>query len=251
MLAHSSVRFLVCSGAQGIEYDVIYAEVEDLCPDIVDLFQEAGNIKNHMLKGSSRLEVLLKMHRVAARLLQELPEDAAPDKLDELWERVKAEAARGGAPFRLELDDLSDVVKMFSGTRSDPFLLHEFRDFVRTLKIEREVRGELWGAIARLEIGAPFAAPKFRLACLFAAAGASDAYAVGREQRLLSESDLLILINLESVVLGHFRLHASHIDDVASEHLHELAAIAVFDLTKKGFLLVLVEMLVVKGLYAS
>ena len=69
---------------QGICYDVIASEVEDIAPDIVDLFQEAGNIKNHILKGSSRLEVLLKMHRTAGRLLDELPEDADTEMVDAL-----------------------------------------------------------------------------------------------------------------------------------------------------------------------
>ena len=89
-------------------------------------------------------------------------------------------------PFLLEFPQLLEAVRLFAGSATDPFHLHRFRDFVRTLKSERIIRGELWSAVARVQVnGIPHSASRFRLACLFAMAGASDKYAVGTEQQLL------------------------------------------------------------------
>ena len=80
-----------------------------------------------------------------------------------------------------------------AGGLHEPADILQLRNFIRTLKVERQVRGKLYGACARVEIGSPNAAPEFRLACIQAMASASDVYGTGDEQRLLEVSDIQAL----------------------------------------------------------
>lgn len=175
---------------EGIEYTVIAWQVEDIFPEIMDLFQESGNQKNWLYQGETRLELMLKMHASAGRHLAQLDAGAPEGALDQAWASVKAEASRGNPPYVSEFDDLIDVVRFLSGGLDVPRYLHLFRDFVRTLKVEREVKGDVWGALARVQVGSPHAAPSFRIACACAMTGASDKYSHGAEQALLTPSEI-------------------------------------------------------------
>ena len=104
----------------GIDYDLIAWEVEEIVPDIGDLFQEAGNSKNWLMRGNSRLECMLKMHASSKNLLAELGPTPTPHELDLVWERVLAQAKRGSPPYAVELEDLLITVRHLSGSVDQP-----------------------------------------------------------------------------------------------------------------------------------
>ena len=60
---------------------------------------------------------------------------------------------RGDPPFLEEIDDFSSFLKHLSGGIERPIYLQRMRNFTRTLKHERNVKGAMWGALARVEIG--------------------------------------------------------------------------------------------------
>ena len=158
----------------------------------MQLFQESGNAKNWLLKGESRLEVMMKMHKNASRRLSTCENPSEAD-LTRVFANVVLHAKRSLIPFESELPDLLDAVRKLAGSVDLATNLVHFRDFVRTLKTERVVRGEVWGALARVNIGEPNALPMFRVACAQACAGASDEYAKGSEQTLLTPGDVAAL----------------------------------------------------------
>ena len=184
------------AASEGIVWEVVYWKVEEEYPAIMDLFQEAGNQRNMLSKGESRLEVLMKMHGVAKRRFHELDKgdaEATPEEVEEVWETVRKAAMRGNPPFSEEVCELLDFVRYLSGGIENPIYLTSMRDFIRTLKVERQIEGAIWGAVSRVRIGAPNAAPTLRVACLWAMAGASDTYGVGEEQTLLATGDIQAL----------------------------------------------------------
>ena len=186
------------AASEGIEWDIVHWQVEDEFPAIMDLFQQAGNQRNMLSKGESRLEVLMKMHAAAKRRFNEFDkrhdgDDATSAEVEELWESVRKVAMRGNPPFYEEIGDLLDFVRYLSGGMEDPIYLHVMRDFIRTLKVERQIKGPMWGVASRVRIGAANAAPSLRIACLWAMAGASDTYGVGEEQTLLTTADIQAL----------------------------------------------------------
>jgi hypothetical protein len=105
-------------------------------------------------RGEGRLQVMLKMIS-HAKLLDFGAEGANADKL---WERVKKMSVRGQQAFVDEIDDLHTFVKEFAGGIGRPRNLFYLRDFIRTLKVEREIPGELWAAIAKVAVGQKHAA---------------------------------------------------------------------------------------------
>ena len=175
----------------GIEYDVLVWQIEEVFPDICNLFQEAGNQKNWLMRGTSRLETMFKMHGASKRYLETVPEGATEEQLQVLvWDRVLDQAKSGHVPFESELEDLLCAVRALSGGKSSPTYLELVRDFVRTLETQRIVRGEIWGALAKVQIGGPNLSSKFKIACVLACAGASANYSVGEEQSLLTDTEV-------------------------------------------------------------
>ena len=152
----------------------MFWQVEEEFGSIMDLFQETGNQKNMWVKGESRLEIIMEMHGAAKRGIAKLGLDAAEKMQEEMWVRVKRDAMRSNHSYKEEIADLVDFVRNLSGGAGDPIYIHYLRNFIRTLKVERKVRGGLYGLLARAQIGVPNAAPQFRVACLQAMAGASD-----------------------------------------------------------------------------
>ena len=152
----------------------MFWQVEEEFGSIMDLFQETGNQKNMWVKGESRLEIIMKMHGAAKRGIAKLGLDATEAMQEEMWVRVKRDAMRSNHTYKEEIADLVDFVRNLSGGVAEPIYIYYLRNFVRTLEVERKVRGGLYGLLARAQIGVPNAAPQFRVACLQAMAGASD-----------------------------------------------------------------------------
>ena len=124
-------------------------------------------MKQMLSRGESRLEVMLKMIAHAKHL------ETQGVEAEELWERVKKLSVRGQQAFLNEVDDLLVFVKEFSGGINNPRNLMYVRDFIRTIKVEREIPGQMWAAVAKVAVGSKHGAPRFRLACLMAMAAAS------------------------------------------------------------------------------
>ena len=104
---------------------------------------------------------MLKIREIAAK--RELL-NAHGDGVDS-WDRVMAEAARAGAPFKDELSGLGTWVKELCGGLQHPIFLNEYRDFVRTLQRQRVLRGHVYKAVGELKIGGTEGScPFFRLA---------------------------------------------------------------------------------------
>ena len=178
----------------GIEWDWIRWPVEIVHPWIPKLFQEAGNAGQQIARCESRLEVMLKIREVAARNARLHNGDAA-------WDKVLAEAKRGGSPFLAEMPHLVTYVKGLSGGLSNPFMLYELRDFVRQLQAQRVVKGQTLATIAELALGAEAAAPRFRLALVKAMASASVKYTKADEQWLFKSAELTSMCSKEKVAI--------------------------------------------------
>ena len=152
--------------------------------------QEAGNVKQMLAKGESRLELMLKMIQTARHSLQQSQDAKNEAEWNSFWSLVKQLSMRGQEAYRDEMDDLLAFVRNLSGGIDKPINLEYLRDLIRTLKTEREIPGSLYGAIAHVEIGNKHACPKFRMAILMAMAGASQQYSRNEEQSLLNISDI-------------------------------------------------------------
>ena len=179
----------------GIKWNRLPWQLEDECPEIVDLFQEAGNLPGQLQSGTSRFETILKIHKCAQRKATTM-EGAAPD---DVWAAVATEATRNSA-FKEEVEDLAKFARYLSGGLEDPVFLNYVRDFLRTLENERIVRGPVIAAIATVAVGGQaHAAPNLRIACYMACTGASYAYTRNGEQTLLQPSDIMQLTKKLSV----------------------------------------------------
>ena len=121
------------------------------------------------------------------------------------------QAKRGMVPYEPELEDLLLGVRNLSGGMEVPRYLDLVRDFVRTLETERIVRGEIWGALAKVQIGGPNLCSKFKIACVLACAGASANFSVGEEQSLLTDTELMQLGR------DRHRPHAEQADGMIAE----------------------------------
>ncbi len=78
----------------GVPWDCFTYQFEDAFPWISELFQEAGNAGQSIARCESRLEVCLKMRKIALRLSDD------EGRLDETkWSRVIQEAQRSGSSF--------------------------------------------------------------------------------------------------------------------------------------------------------
>lgn len=140
-------------------------------------------------EGTTRIEFIMKLHAIARRL--HANPDSANTPADVLWERVAAEATRGGGRgFEPEVEDITAYVRNLSGGISNPVYLNRFRDFVQTVKLERQIPAEMYGALGRATIQGVNQAPNYRTGMLMAMAGASDAFAQGAVQNLFHTNDV-------------------------------------------------------------
>jgi len=171
----------------GVEWDAIDWEVEDVFTWIPKLLQEAGNAGQQIARCESRIEVMLKVQIIANRIAG-LDQHGVAD-----WDRVQKESARGGAPFASELHGLVMYVKELSGGLEDPVLLFEYRDFTRQLQTQRIVKGHMYQALADVQISSEGACPLFRMAMAKSMSSASEKYARGDEQNLFKTSDITSL----------------------------------------------------------
>jgi len=152
----------------GVEWDAIDWEVEDVFTWIPKLLQEAGNAGQQIARCESRIEVMLKVQIIANRIAG-LDQHGVAD-----WDRVQKESARGGAPFASELHGLVMYVKELSGGLEDPVLLFEYRDFTRQLQTQRIVKGHMYQALADVQISSEGACPLFRMAMAKSMSSASE-----------------------------------------------------------------------------
>ena len=144
-----------------------------------------------LAKGETRLELMMKMLQTARHALDRLDgQEMSVKEWDDFWAKVKQLAMRGQEAYRDEMNDLLAFVRELSGGIELPRNLEYLRDFIRTLKIEREIPGALFGAVAVVQIGQKHACPRIRIATLMAMAGASQQYARNDEQALLSVADI-------------------------------------------------------------
>ena len=145
-----------------------------------------------LARGETRLEVMLKMIHQAKLALQRADPNAARNEAfwEDFWQRVKAQALRNQSAFKDEADDLLCFLRELGGGIENPCNLFYLRDFIRSLKVEKEIGGDMYGAVARVQVGNKHAAPRFRVAVLCAMAGASQQYSRNDEQALLTPADI-------------------------------------------------------------
>ena len=149
-----------------------------------------------LAKGETRIEVMLKMIKCGKHHLTHKGVPAEKDADEfwlEFWAHVKLLSMRGQQAYIDEMDDLVCFVQQLAGGIDNPVNLLYLRDFIRTLKVEREVDGEVFGALAKVKIGYLNAAPKFRIACLMACSSASAKYVRNDTQTLLTPQDISTL----------------------------------------------------------
>ena len=135
-----------------------------------------GETEKHVGQGRKPLGDHHENDGAAKRGIAKLGLDATEAMQEEMWVRVKRDAMRSNHTYKEEIADLVDFVRNLSGGVVEPIYIYYLRNFIRTLQVERKVRGGLDGLLARVQIGVPNAAPQFRLACLQAMVGASDTH---------------------------------------------------------------------------
>ena len=173
---------------QGMPWERIHWAVEDRWPWVPKLMQETGNAGQAIARCVSRMQLILQIREIAARL-----ETLHPG--EDWWERVQREALRAGSPFADEVEAFTIFVREMSGGLQNPWILMELRDFVRSCQSYRTVRGPLLQAIAELRLKGCTSAtvPHFRLALCKALLSCSDKYAEGDRQRLMKSTEVTAL----------------------------------------------------------
>jgi tryptophan synthase alpha subunit len=157
---------------EGFEWDVLVWQAEDaFSPGIVELLQEAGNAGHGIGKAETRLEVCLKMHGKAQKLLSQ------PNPPADVWDHVEREASRAKSTFASEIPELRKFVEKFAGG-SKAVHLEQFVSFQRTLKHPRIVQGSYLAAIAGAVLGTDGrGCNNFRVDLIKAMMSASDKFA--------------------------------------------------------------------------
>ena len=177
-----------CRG--GIEWEVFRWPLVKAFPWVPDLIQEAGNAGQAIAHCENRLELMLKIAKIANRKQKDTSSGGSVD-----WTSVVREATRAGGDFKGEVQGFVDFVKQLSGGLNDPWVLHELRDFCRQLPSHAIIKGHMAKSVANAKIGGEGGAPLFRLACMKAMASASHKFRKGDEQCLMKPSDISSLEN--------------------------------------------------------
>ena len=94
--------------AEGVYWDRIHWAVEDRWPWVPKLMQESGNAAQSIARCVSRVELILQIREIAARL------DLLHPGVD-WWERVQREALRAGSPFGDEVPAFMVFVREMCG----------------------------------------------------------------------------------------------------------------------------------------
>ena len=87
------------------------------------MMQETGNAGQAIARCVSRMQLILQIREIAARL----------DKLhpgQDWWERVQREALRAGSIFGDEIESVIAFVREMSSGLENPWISMELRDFV-------------------------------------------------------------------------------------------------------------------------
>ena len=170
----------------GVEYTVIRWQVEAAFGSLPDMFQEVGNIGGHIHSGESYVSVLLKIVSRAASLAQ------GGQEID--WDLVQRLVLRSCPPNPTDVPMMCQYVAHWSGSASNPYLLHDLQEYTRSLRSARSIRGPIFGALADLNFGVGKGG-RFRTAVLKACASAEERFCNthGECIKLLASSDIASL----------------------------------------------------------
>ena len=172
---------------EGLDWTVFYHEVEEAFPELPTLIQEYLNIINQLVRPESELQIMCKMHRMAAA--QE--KDGGTIN----WPSIIAKCARSKPRCVDDLQDMKKYVEKFAGgTELCPgTLLVSLRSYVRAhAPSKRVVRGQTFAAFAALQpIGEDGSiVPDFINECMKAIYTAPSKFVKNNVCILLSPSDI-------------------------------------------------------------
>ena len=167
----------------GVEYTVIRWQVEAAFGALPDMFQEVGNIGGHIHSGESYVSVLLKIVTRAANL--------ARDGQDIDWDLVQRLVLRSCPPNPTDVPMMCQYVANWSGSATNPYLLHDLQEYTRSLRSARSIRGPTFSALANLNFGVGKGG-RFRTAILKACASAEERFCNthGECTKLLTAADI-------------------------------------------------------------
>ena len=126
---------------QGMRYTIIRKEIADLCPDVMRILSEADNSKHDNYQQESFMQTMYNLHRRATR---------SGAKTEEDYHKIVKQVSRGKKPsFVKAAECYAEYVRVLSGG-AEKTLLIEIDEYIKTLKVFREVPPEFFRDLARL-----------------------------------------------------------------------------------------------------
>jgi hypothetical protein len=155
---------------KGLTWRVVRYQFEDRFPRLMSRISEAKNAPQQIARTESRPEVLNKIQVIAKQYLDQRG-------LPIPWDLVERHAMRGVPPFKDEIPEMVIFVKVLSGGLSEPVLLHELQEFIKSLRRSiRVVTGAQYAAVAQVKVP-PGTCMLFRFGVIKALLSASDKFA--------------------------------------------------------------------------
>ncbi len=163
-------------------------EVEEAFPEVIRLVMEADNVPNSVSKQDNAVTLLMKCHQAANALKDLLVGENACTEA-EYWAKVELRVTRSELNREAEVPHYLEFVKDWSGGMSDPFVLKDLDNFVKTLPNVRELPSTIIGKLAALDLG-PTEGAWWRCACIKSMLSSSDKYASGNRSTFFTTGDI-------------------------------------------------------------
>ena len=117
----------------GIEYFIVRWQLADKCPSLMRILSESDNAKHDNYQKEFVIQTMFNLHRRAVEAHAECDDD---------FKAVAKRVTRGHGPsFARNVECYTDFVRQHSGGPTMPLLV-ELHEFIKTLKVEREVPPE-------------------------------------------------------------------------------------------------------------
>jgi hypothetical protein len=178
--------------SKGLSWTVVSWKIGRHFPLLIDLFQESGNASGAIARGEGEIQVMLRIHALAA---------AASEEGQEVnWMQIQATVSRSKPSCLNDIADLISYVRLYAGGHDAKFQ-NELHTFVRAhAPATRSIKGSFYKRLAAVDLGVEHAVPYVKTACLKAMYAASNKFLNSSgEVVLIKPADLMQMVQDEQV----------------------------------------------------
>jgi co-chaperonin GroES (HSP10) len=165
----------------GISWFVVRWQPAKHWPEIVDLFQEAGNCTQQIARVESTEQLILKVHNAACAMGAEID-----------WSVVEAKVLRSNPRAKDQITDLISFCRAWSGGATG-WLMKDLMSFLKTVPTVKVVPSNIYGKLAAVDLGGVGKGGFVVVAYLKAAHACSAKYIVNGESIFIKQCDVVAM----------------------------------------------------------